>query len=167
MNYKLLNALLMLREELTKVKSCSECPVRSTCDDCCNSDMKNLCFLIECMLEDIEKQTDVTRVVDIMGFKFKEKEILEDGTVVLDTSTGIEYPELLEELELLINKIISTELLDELFEKYDWECMGFNEDFTELTYIECPMGKQIDLIIETIKKFETVIIKSIKKKYFK
>ena len=44
--------------------------------------------------------------------------------------------------------------------------MGFNEDFTELVYIESPMGKEIDLIVETIEKFEIVIIKSIKKKYF-
>ena len=32
MNDKLLNALLTVKGELEKVKSCSECPVRTTCD---------------------------------------------------------------------------------------------------------------------------------------
>ena len=166
MNDKLLNALLTVKGELEKVKSCSECPVRTTCDACIERGMENLCVLTECMLKDVEHKKEEPIIDDIMGFKFKVKEILEDGTRVLDTSTGIEYKELLEELELLTDKIISTKLLDELFEKYDWECMGFNKDFTELVYIESPMGKEIDLIIETIEKFETIIIKSIKKKYF-
>ena len=166
MNDKLLNALLTVKDELDKVKSCNECPVRLTCYACSDRGMENICFLMERMLEDVEDKEEEPIIEDIMGFKFKVKKILKDGTRVLDKSTGIEYLELLEELDLLINQIINTKLLDELFGKYGWTCMGFNEDFTELVYIESPMGKEIDLIVETIEKFEIVIIKSIKKKYF-
>ena len=36
----------------------------------------------------------------------------------------------------------------------------------ELTYMECQIGKEINLIVEIIDKFHNIIIKSIKKKYF-
>ena len=58
MNDNLLNTLLIIRDELANIKSCNECPIRATCDACCNRGMENLCILIESMLEDVKKQKE-------------------------------------------------------------------------------------------------------------
>ena len=78
------------------------------------------------------------------------------------------YTELLQELELLRNKIITIEVLDDLFNIYDWKQMGINRDLTKLTYIEGPMDKQIDLGVElfNIGEENFIVIREINKKYW-
>ena len=78
------------------------------------------------------------------------------------------YTELLQELELLRNKIVTIEVLDDLFNTYDWKQMGINRDLTKLTYIEGPMDKQIDLGVElfNIGEENFIVIREINKKYW-
>ena len=78
------------------------------------------------------------------------------------------YTELLQELELLKDKIVTIEVLDDLFNAYDWRQMGFNRDLTKLTYIEGPMDKQIDLMVEMfdIGDEELLVVREINKKYW-
>ena len=90
------------------------------------------------------------------------------------------YEELITKLEKLKDKEVSLEELDNLFGEYDWDCMGFSvklkkkkqtDKFEKLIYIECPMGKELDLTVvlpegETIETTDVVIIKNINKKYW-
>lgn len=86
------------------------------------------------------------------------------NVIFLNTSTGIEYPELLEDLENIVGKEVNLGEIETIFNKYGWIEMGLSDN--ELIYIESPMGKEIDLIVEETDNSDTVIIKSIKKKYF-
>ena len=86
--------------------------------------------------------------------------------------------ELLSRLEDLRDKEVSLVELDGIFGEYDWDCMGFSikskkqtDKFEKLIYIECPMGKELDLTVElpegeTIETTDVVIIKNINKKYW-
>ena len=88
--------------------------------------------------------------------------------------------ELLSRLENLRDKEVSLVELDGIFGEYDWDCMGFSvkpkmkkqtDKFEKLIYIECPMGKELDLTVElpegeTIETTDVVIIKNINKKYW-
>lgn len=78
------------------------------------------------------------------------------------------YTELLQELELLKDKVITIEVLDDLFNIYDWKQMGINRDLTKLTYIEGPMDKQIDLEVElfAIGEENFIVVREINKKYW-
>ena len=90
------------------------------------------------------------------------------------------YEELINKLEKLKDKEVSLEELDGIFNEYDWDCMGFSlnpknkkctDKFEKLIYIECPMGKELDLTIElpegeTIETTDIVMIKNINKKYW-
>ena len=90
------------------------------------------------------------------------------------------YEELINKLEKLKDKEVSLEELDGICNEYDWDCMGFSlnpknkkctDKFEKLIYIECPMGKELDLTVvlpegETIETTDVVIIKNINKKYW-
>ena len=90
------------------------------------------------------------------------------------------YEELINKLEKIKDKEVSLEELDNIFGEYDWDCMGFSlnpknkkctDKFEKLIYIECPMGKELDLTFElpeseTIETTDIVMIKNINKKYW-
>lgn len=72
---------------------------------------------------------------------------------------------LINSLNNLIGKKISLEKLDEIFGKYYWEQMGFSLDYSKLTYIEAPMGREIDLYI-TFNGYDDIVINKIEKLYW-
>ena len=74
------------------------------------------------------------------------------------------YRTLLIELDDLIGKKVTEGYLDAVFEKYYWQCMGFTLD-NRLIYIESPMGKEIDLVIET-DEYGIITIKKIEKRFW-
>ena len=75
-----------------------------------------------------------------------------------------DYKYLLRELNDLIGKKVTEGYLDAVFEKYYWQCMGFTSD-NRLIYIESPLGKEIDLIIE-VDKWGIITIKKIEKRFW-
>ena len=54
---------------------------------------------------------------------------------------------LIRDLEKKIGVPTTEDELDSICMKHLWDCMGYNEDYTELTYIESLMGRFIDLKI--------------------
>lgn len=76
-----------------------------------------------------------------------------------------EYKTLLRELNDLIGKKVTEGYLDAVFEKYDWQCMGFSTRTNNLIYIESPMGKEIDLVIE-VDEWGIITIKKIEKRFW-
>ena len=78
------------------------------------------------------------------------------------------YDDLLKELECIKDKNINVEVVDNIFEKYYWDCMGFSESKKKplrLIYIESPKWKEINLEIET-NDYENIKINNIIKKYW-
>lgn len=82
------------------------------------------------------------------------------------------YRTLLRELDDLIGKKVTEGYLDAVFEKYDWQCMGLTfGQWMGLTfdgrliYIESPMGKEIDLVIE-VDEWGIITIKKIEKRFW-
>lgn len=74
------------------------------------------------------------------------------------------YRTLLRELDDLIGKKVTEGYLDTVFEKYCWQCMGFTLD-DRLIYIESPIGKEIDLVIE-VDEYGIITIKKIEKRFW-
>lgn len=63
---------------------------------------------------------------------------------------------LLKELDGYVGRVMTEEKLDKLFEKYDWECMGYithsvdKSEIGKLVYMEGPMDRELDLDVTMI-----------------
>lgn len=76
------------------------------------------------------------------------------------------YDELLSRLESIKGVEVSIDLIDEIFDHYFWICMGFTLDNNKLIYIESPMGKEIDLMIEAYNDNNIIKINDIVKRFW-